>query len=143
MPDRVTNTIFCADGTTVYRPTVINCYDAELPGVEAWWELWKTFVFDTDVAVATKTGGAAVQSKRVFQLCDPISRSKYPAVTENEEAISIPLQLACMAAFDAILVHVVNLLAPGKWQGRGAIQKRFLSSMWRGKFDVSFDASAR
>jgi hypothetical protein len=38
-------------------------------------------------------------------------------VTEAEEAISLPLQIACMAAFDAILVHVVNQLAPGKWHG--------------------------
>jgi len=119
----------------LYRPTVINCYEGEMPTVGAWWEQWKTFMFDTvgrckrksiisaegtykcsnsadlsqselgtnehnrpsrsactsnlrpystDAAIASSFGAAS--TKRVCQLLDPIPRSKYPAVTEEEEA---------------------------------------------------------
>lgn len=85
MPDRVTNTINCSSADddnggepgVLYRPTVINCYEKELPTVHAWWEQWKTFMFDTEVRVSTKSGTSAC-AKRVCQLLDPISRSKYP-----------------------------------------------------------------
>ena len=46
-----------------------------------------------------------------------IKKSKYPAITAEEEAVSIPLQTLCQAIFDAILVHIVNTVsAGGKWQ---------------------------
>lgn len=45
-------------------------------------------------------------------LLQPIKRSKYPTVTQEEEAISIPLQVLALAVFDAILVHVMNVCAP-------------------------------
>ena len=48
-------------------------------------------------------------------------------MTAEEEAISVPLQTACMAAFDGILVHLVNALAPGKWHGiklNGCVSQR-------------------
>eukprot|EP00966_Prymnesium_polylepis_P180992 4192188-Prymnesium_polylepis.1 len=46
-----------------------------------------------------------------------IKKDKYPAVSEAEEAISIPLQALCIGVFDAILVHMLNTLSPtGGWQ---------------------------
>ena len=44
-----------------------------------------------------------------------VVRSRYPAITEAEEAVSIPLQLLCGAIFDATLVHMLNTVAPGTW----------------------------
>ena len=50
-------------------------------------------------------------------LLQRIKRAKYPALSAEEEAISIPLQTLCQAIFDAVLVHIVNLVSPsGKWQ---------------------------
>merc|ERR1712093_836288 len=46
-----------------------------------------------------------------------ISRAKYPAITEEEEAASVPLQTLCQAVFDAVLVHIMATLSPdGRWQ---------------------------
>jgi hypothetical protein len=45
-----------------------------------------------------------------------IKQSKYPAISKEEEAISIPLQAMAGAIFDAILVHMMNVLAPSNWQ---------------------------
>ena len=46
-----------------------------------------------------------------------IKKSKYPAISTEEEAVSIPLQTLCQAIFDAILVHIVNSVSPsGRWQ---------------------------
>ncbi len=42
------------------------------------------------------------------KLIEPILHSKYPAITQDEQEISIPLQLLCLAIFDAILVHMLN-----------------------------------
>jgi hypothetical protein len=111
-PDRVTNTITSLN-ETLYRPSIINCYDADLPDVRSWFAQWKQFMFHTAASVATRTGDAV--ARKVCQLLEPIARSKYPAITEAEEKISIPLQTACLAVFDAILVHILNRLAPGKW----------------------------
>jgi hypothetical protein len=116
MPDRVTNTINAAEGV-LYRPTVINCYAQDMPTVRSWWEQWRRFMFHTKATpLSSKVGGDAAP-RDVCHLLDPIQMSKYPAVTASEEAISVPLQTACMAAFDGILVHLVNKLAPGKWHG--------------------------
>ena len=115
MPDRVTNTINSADGV-LYRPTVINCYAQTMPTVRSWWEQWRQFMFHTKVTPLSASHGSAAPREACL-LLDPISRSKYPAVTSEEEAISVPLQTACLAAFDGILVHLVNALAPGKWHG--------------------------
>ena len=41
---------------------------------------------------------------------------RYPAVTEEEERISIPLQTMCGAIFDAILFHIVETVSGTKWQ---------------------------
>lgn len=44
----------------------------------------------------------------VCNLIEPILHSKYPAITLEEQAISIPLQILCLAIFDSILVHMLN-----------------------------------
>ena len=114
MPDRTTNTILTLDGP-VYRPTVINCYGGDLGSTAAWWKQWRAFVFSSSVRVAGKDGQP--QDKQVSSLLIPIKRSKYPALSEEEEKISIPLQALAGAIFDAILVHMMNTLAQSRWQG--------------------------
>jgi hypothetical protein len=109
MPDRFTNTINCADGSIVYRPTIINNYQEEMSSPQQWFDQWFDFFFNKEISVKNKKGEA--ETKKVCQLLQPIKRAKYPAVTEEEEAISIPLQLLAQAIFDAILLHVVNVSA--------------------------------
>ena len=46
----------------------------------------------------------------------PLRRSKYPSVTEEEEHMSLPLQLLSLAIFDSILVYLMNSIAPTTWQ---------------------------
>ena len=104
MPDRVTNTIRCTDGKKM-RPTVINCYEQEFSSLEDWWTQWKTFIFDTEV-----------NGKPVYGLLQPIKRSKYPAISMAEEAVSLPLQTLAGAIFDAILVHMMQNVAQDTWQ---------------------------
>jgi hypothetical protein len=116
MPDRITNTINTVDGgdsKVVYRPTVINCFRGEMANVDAWWTQWKKFMFAQDVVVRSKKGG--LKSTKVCSLLSKIKKAKYPAITEKEEKISIPLQTLAQAIFDAILVHIVNKLAPVRW----------------------------
>jgi len=112
MPDRVTNTINLADGGQVYRPTCINMYEGDLDNMEQWYSAWLEFMFHTTVDIRTKKGQ---ELKSVHDLLLPIKRAKYPAVTEMEESICIPLQTLCGAVFDAILVHMLNTLAPSVW----------------------------
>jgi len=45
-----------------------------------------------------------------------IRKSKYPAITTEEEAISVPLQTLCVAIFDAILVNMMNTIDKKNWQ---------------------------
>jgi hypothetical protein len=45
-----------------------------------------------------------------------IARSKYPAISEKEEKMSIPLQVMALAIFDGVLLHILNMLAPATWQ---------------------------
>jgi len=50
-------------------------------------------------------------------MLQPIKRSKYPDITEEEEKVSLPLQTMCGAIFDAILVHIMNTVStPKVWQ---------------------------
>ena len=94
MPDRVTNTINLAGGRGVAnRPTVINCFDGDMTSTARWWAHWKTFMFDTTVRVEGGGGVAALPAS----LLQTISRAKYPTLTEEEQAISIPLQTLCQA----------------------------------------------
>ena len=119
MPDRVTNTINAFDArgapTVAMRPTVINCYSgADLGDGAKWWAAWRAFVFDTPLNVKGRDG--AVSTRRVYEMFSPIKRSKYPAISEEEERVSLPLQTLAGAIFDAILVHMLNTVAPAKWQ---------------------------
>jgi len=113
MPDRFTNTINTEDGRTVCRPTVINNYDVPMPDGDAWFAQWHAFFFEAPLLVKAKSGAAA--PRLPCAMLSPIKRSKYPALSEAEEAISLPLQLLCLAIFDAILVGLLNQLSPGAW----------------------------
>mmetsp|Transcript_12556 Transcript_12556/g.36595 ORF Transcript_12556/g.36595 Transcript_12556/m.36595 type:complete len:446 (-) Transcript_12556:62-1399(-) len=121
MPDRVTNTIHVVTRKeSLYqpppacRPSVMNNFEGDLSTTEVWWEQWKKFMFQDALTVRTKEGCAVL---RPVQMLEPIPRSKYPAVTEQEERLSIPLQILCQAIFDAIVVHLMNLLSPeDEWQ---------------------------
>lgn len=60
--------------------------------------------------------GAAPISRRPCEMLNKIPRSKYPALSEEEEGISLRLQTLCLAIFDAVLVHILMTLSPdGKW----------------------------
>ena len=119
MPDRVTNTINTLDHGTVNRPTVISCALSDMTQMNSWWAAWKAFMFEKPVTVTGK--GGKVSTSKPCALLPKIKRDKYPAVTEEEEAISIPLQALCIGIFDAILVHMLNTLSPtGGWQVRTA-----------------------
>jgi len=114
MPDRVTNTINTLSQGVVYRPTVINCFDGDMSSMRKWWREWKNFMFNFTL----KLQGTSSAVTRPAAMLQKIKQSKYPAITAEEEAISIPLQTLCQAIFDAILVHIVTTVSPtpGKWQ---------------------------
>eukprot|EP00292_Cryptomonas_paramecium_P013525 CAMPEP_0113663186 /NCGR_PEP_ID=MMETSP0038_2-20120614/996_1 /TAXON_ID=2898 /ORGANISM="Cryptomonas paramecium" /LENGTH=222 /DNA_ID=CAMNT_0000578173 /DNA_START=231 /DNA_END=896 /DNA_ORIENTATION=+ /assembly_acc=CAM_ASM_000170 len=94
MPDRITNTIRTADGPVLFRPAAVNCFHGDLSDYTSWWRQWRHFVFHTTVRVH---GSSAAHPRPVCALLEPISRAKYPAVTEEEETISVPLQILCLA----------------------------------------------
>jgi hypothetical protein len=115
MPDRVTNTIFTADGSAVFRPTVINMYEKDLNNQDMWWKAWETFMFDEKVKVKDKDGKVLQQAP--WSMLQPIKKAKYPSITEQEEKDSLPLQALCAAIFDGILVHMMNTVEkPEVWQ---------------------------
>lgn len=109
MPDRVTNTIQLASGESVFRPTVINCYPEDLGTLNEWFEQWLDFFFD-------KTVDLGKGEKPVYSLLQKILRAKYPAVTAEEEAASIPLQIVLQGVFDAVLVRLMHGLGGAHWQ---------------------------
>mmetsp|Transcript_39140 Transcript_39140/g.60276 ORF Transcript_39140/g.60276 Transcript_39140/m.60276 type:complete len:579 (-) Transcript_39140:95-1831(-) len=115
MPDRITNTINIEGGDgQVYRPTVINMYADDLSSMEKWWTAWEAFMFDDKLRIKGET---AVEEKIPYQLLQPINKAKYPDITAEEEADSLPLQTMCGAIFDAILVHMMNTVSPPDvWQ---------------------------
>ena len=128
MPDRVTNLIHTADGKTIYRPTVISMYDNDLPTMEAWWKVWQEYMFDTTVSIERE--GQTVD-KTIWSMLLPISQSKYPAITDKEEADSLPLQTMSVAIFDAILVHMLNTVSePSLWQ---PLKRKIVQSMGQQK----------
>jgi hypothetical protein len=118
MPDRVTNTV-SAEDKVVYRPTVINCYEGKLDSMADWWKAWKQFFFSSKLNVRKNGSVTAVKG---VQLLAPISQAKYPSISKEEAAASLPLQTLCLAIFDAILVHMMQQLSGRQWQGvRGEI----------------------
>ena len=116
MPDRITNTInVVGSDEPVCRPTIINMYDKDLSSLDKWWSAWEEFMFDTSLEIQTKKG---MEQKAPYEMLQPIKKSKYPDITEDEEKVSLPLQTMCGAIFDAILVHIMNTVTtPDEWQG--------------------------
>jgi hypothetical protein len=113
MPDRVTNSINTANEGVVMRPSVINCYNGDLGTVDKWWTQWREFMFKKEVTVLKHDKLKVV---KIRDMITKIKRSKYPAITEEEEKVSIPLQTLCAAVFDAILVHMMNKIDGNSWQ---------------------------
>eukprot|EP00940_MAST-03C_sp_MAST-3C-sp2_P000036 g36.t1 len=118
MPDRVTNTINLNAGTggthpRAYRPAVHNCFGGNLGSVAEWWRKWKQFMFRDRLNVS---GSDATQYPA--EKLSKIKRAKYPAVTETEEQVSLPLQTLMLAVFDAVLVHTMLTVSstPNAWQ---------------------------
>merc|ERR1711871_1093811 len=101
MPDRMTNTIDVVGGQA-FRPTVISSFSGDMATVPEWWAAWKQFTFETKLEIPDKKAGGTV-SKLPAALLSKIPRSKYPALTEEDEAMSLRLQTVCLAIFDAIL----------------------------------------
>lgn len=114
MPDRTTNTIEESNGKTLYRPTPINCFEGDLGTSEKWWNHWKKFMFETEVSTTGKGGVSKTQA--VYKQLLPIQKAKYPAISLEEEKVSIPLSAMCTAIFDAILVHLLNTFKGTPWQ---------------------------
>eukprot|EP00591_Stephanopyxis_turris_P005284 CAMPEP_0195521794 /NCGR_PEP_ID=MMETSP0794_2-20130614/19353_1 /TAXON_ID=515487 /ORGANISM="Stephanopyxis turris, Strain CCMP 815" /LENGTH=483 /DNA_ID=CAMNT_0040651415 /DNA_START=369 /DNA_END=1820 /DNA_ORIENTATION=- len=129
MPDRITNTIHVSDQKyPVCRPTVINMYDGDLATTSKWWKAWEGFMFDTPLKIKTKDG---IQSSTPYEMLQPIKKSKYPDITEEEERVSLPLQTMCSAIFDAILVHMMNTVSsPTVWQ---PLKRQMVDSLNRKK----------
>lgn len=133
MPDRVTNKVSIGQ-KAAYRPSVISCFEGKISDLHNWWEQWKLFMFATKVTVVSKTNETL--SKRVFEMLNPISRKKYPAVTEYEEMCSLPLQLICLAAFDASLVYIMSVVAPDEWH---RIKMSLVAALHKNKFSKIFE----
>lgn len=133
MPDRFTNTINTADKGVLTRPTVINCYSGDVSTMQQWWSQWKTFMFETTMTIETRKG---TKSIKAVELLSPIKKSKYPSITEAEERISIPLQTLACAIFDAILVHMMNTMAPGIW---GPLREDMCNKLNRKKIEKSIE----
>jgi hypothetical protein len=121
-----------ADGDVVTRPTVINCYSGDLGTNDKWWTQWKDFMFRKQVSITSK---GQAKTQKVYELITPIKKAKYPAITEEEEKISIPLQTLCAAIFDAILVHMMNQIEPA-WQ---PLREDMCNKLNRKKLDRTMD----
>jgi hypothetical protein len=110
MPDRMTSTLKTDIGTIIYRPSPISGYQCDICDITVWWEQWKTFMFRTPVLVK------GVVAPSVFAILETIPRSKYPALSENEEELSIPLQTLCLAIFDSALIFLLSHVMSSAWQ---------------------------
>ena len=110
MPDRVTNSVRSSCGREMFRPTPISGFEGDMCDIPTWWGLWKHFMF----ALPVRMRGEHLPN--AFALLQTIPRSKYPALTPAEEAISRALQTLCLALFDAIFTHLLSRLAPATWQ---------------------------
>ena len=121
MPDRVTNTIEVDGQPSIKRPTAINSYDGgSLASIEEWWAQWRKFMFHTHVpSIVTNSScpddHSAHAAPLVYKLLGPISRAKYPAVSEAEQRISVALQLLCLAIFDAAYIFILRSVDPA-WE---------------------------
>lgn len=151
MPDRLTNTINVNSNTystedeksPLTRPTVINCYSGDLSTMSLWWTQWKDFMFRTYVPTSASNvkNNKDSDSKRVVDSLLSIKRSKYPAVTEEEEIVSLPLQLLSLAIFDSILVNTLNIIAGGVDNDNGwqPLRNTLCNKLNRKKAQLSID----
>jgi hypothetical protein len=109
MPDRIRSSIATQSGL-IFRPSPITGNQEEMNDVQTWWNIWKSYMFKTEINVE----GKSINS--VFSLFETIPQAKYPAITEAEQKISIALQTLCLAIFDSIFIHILSSLAPNTWQ---------------------------
>merc|ERR1712137_1048517 len=70
-------------------------------------------IFENSTTVKAKDG--SIVTKKIHELFVKISKAKYPAITEAEEEISIPLQVLCLAIFDCILLHMMLSVSGTEW----------------------------
>lgn len=130
MPDRITNQMTAADGKSYYRPTVISMYEGDLGSQEKWFTAWQNFIFDTQLKISQD---GKIETKPIWSMLQPIKKSKYPAISDQEEIDSLPLQTMCGAIFDAILVHMMNTLSePDVWQ---PLKRKIVDSLARKKVE--------
>eukprot|EP01063_Lacrimia_lanifica_P013105 TRINITY_DN19746_c0_g1_i1.p1 TRINITY_DN19746_c0_g1~~TRINITY_DN19746_c0_g1_i1.p1 ORF type:complete len:536 (+),score=175.84 TRINITY_DN19746_c0_g1_i1:39-1646(+) len=132
MFDRVTNTVATKRGT-VYRPTPVNCYTGSMVDVKAWYSAWVRYVFTDSVELP-----GAGEAKLVREMLVPITQSKYPAITEDEENLSVPLQTLHCAIFDAVLAYVLNTMEP-RWE---AVRAEMCAKLNFGKHQRTLDILA-
>ena len=132
MPDRVTNTVRTVGGGVMCRPTVINCYGERMRDEDDWFERWVAYAFD---ARATSADGT---SRSMIDLMVPIKRAKYPAISEEEEALGIPLQVFYLAAFDGAWVRFATLAA-GSFDAWQDIRASLVDDLVTHKFSRTLD----
>lgn len=136
MPDRVTNTINGGgsgdnESKVYYRPTVINCYEKPMASIDDWWTQWRSFMFKNHIQLHKEGGvgsGGAV-SVHPYTLLSPISKAKYPSISAQEAAVSLPLQTLTLAIFDAVLVHMMNTVGGGKGDVWGGIRSTLCTQL--------------
>jgi hypothetical protein len=116
MPDRITNTINLINGDKLKRPSVINAYQVRpLSSIAIWWEEWRKFMFSTHIQIF-RHDALESRSQLICSLIRPIHRDKYPAISAEEQVISVQLQLLCLAILDSIFIYIVNRVAPATWE---------------------------
>lgn len=131
MPDRVTNTINTVDHGIVYRPTVINCYEQNFG--KTWFASWLKFMFEDKITIKH---GDADKVTTPSEMLTTIKRSKYPAVTAEEESASIPLQTLCCAIFDAVLIYMMDTVSDGTWE---PLRQTMCNNLNRHKLDRTME----
>merc|ERR1712026_62375 len=94
--------------------------------LDEWFDQWYEFMFNTEVSVRSRKG---VEKKLVCALLQRISSTKYPALSKEEEAISIPLQVLALAIFDAILAHIMNATGIAKQIDWHEIKKKLCTAL--------------
>jgi hypothetical protein len=110
MPDRMSSSIKTQTGQLVFRPSPITGNREDLGDVGKWWIAWQRFMFHTPASIR----GQSVAN--VLSLFEVIPRAKYPALSAEEEAMSVGLQTLCLALFDAVFTHLLSSIAPETWQ---------------------------
>lgn len=89
-------------------------------------------MFKKPISITSK---GQVKAQKIHELITPIKKAKYPAITEEEEKISLPLQTLCAAIFDAILVNMMNKLEPA-W---GPLRENMCNKLNRKKLDRTME----